>query len=312
MRGSLGEKIGEGAFADIHAWAPGQVVKLFKAGVPQRVSRWEARMTRAVFAAGGPAPEVLGEVTLEGRFGIVLPRLDGPTLLQLSRSGAITYAQAGAIIASLCLSVHNTPAPSDVLLLRDVMDGSLRRSGGAVPEHIATGILALIERLRPGDGLCHTDLHPGNVIMTADGPRLIDWGGAVRAPAALDLAFCHVILSENAPEVRRQSAAAARRQCGRAVRIRAAGRHVANSADGGGGALFADCPRLGPPLGGDTCPAGAADPARRSGPAPAGLNPSSRARGRRCGCSVSASGHSRLGSNQLQVRPTPVCRRNQK
>ena len=89
-------------------------------------------MTRAVFAAGGPAPEVLGEVTLEGRFGIVLPRLDGPTLLQLSRSGAITYAQAGAIIASLCLSVHNTPAPPDVLL-RDLMDGSLRRSGGAVP-----------------------------------------------------------------------------------------------------------------------------------------------------------------------------------
>ena len=34
MRGSLGEKIGEGVFADVHAWAPGQVVKLFKAGVP--------------------------------------------------------------------------------------------------------------------------------------------------------------------------------------------------------------------------------------------------------------------------------------
>jgi hypothetical protein len=141
MRGSLGEKIGEGAFADVHAWAPGQVVKLFKAGVPQRVSWWEARMTRAVFAAGGPAPEVLGEVTLEGRFGIVLARLDGPTLLQLSRSGAVTFDQAGAIIASLCLSVHKTPPPPDVVLLRDWMDGSLRRSRGLVPEHIATGIL---------------------------------------------------------------------------------------------------------------------------------------------------------------------------
>ena len=32
MRGSLGEKIGEGVFADVHAWAPGQVVKLFKSG----------------------------------------------------------------------------------------------------------------------------------------------------------------------------------------------------------------------------------------------------------------------------------------
>ena len=28
MRGSLGEKIGEGAFSDVHAWAPDQVVKL--------------------------------------------------------------------------------------------------------------------------------------------------------------------------------------------------------------------------------------------------------------------------------------------
>jgi hypothetical protein len=30
VRGSLGEKIGEGATADIHVWAPGQIVKLFK------------------------------------------------------------------------------------------------------------------------------------------------------------------------------------------------------------------------------------------------------------------------------------------
>jgi tRNA A-37 threonylcarbamoyl transferase component Bud32 len=201
MRGSLGEKIGEGVSADIHAWAPGQVVKLFKAGVPQRISRWEARMTRAVFAAGGPAPEVLDVVTVEGRFGIVLDRLDGPTLLQFYRSGAITFGQAGAILASLCLSVHKTPPPPDVALLRDWMAGLLRRSGGAVPEHIATGILALIERLRPGDGLCHGDLHPGNVIMTADGPRIIDWTTAVRAPAVFDLAYCHIALTELALDV---------------------------------------------------------------------------------------------------------------
>jgi hypothetical protein len=117
----LGEKIGEGAFADIHAWAPGQVVKLFKAGVPHEVSSWEAQMTRAVFAAGAPAPEVFDEVTLQGRFGMVLPRLDGPTLLQLSRSGAVTFEQAGAILASLYMSVHKTPPPPDVLFLRDLM-----------------------------------------------------------------------------------------------------------------------------------------------------------------------------------------------
>ena len=201
MGGSLGEKIGEGAFADVHAWAPGQVVKLFKASFPRRVGWWEARMTRAAFAAGAPAPEVLGEVTLEGRFGIVLPRLDGPTLLELSRTGAVTPGQAGSILATLAISVHKTPPPADVLSLRDYMDGALRPSGGGLPRHIATGILALIERLSPGDGLSHCDLHPGNVIMTAEGPRLIDWIGALRAPAAFDLACCHILLAEIAPEL---------------------------------------------------------------------------------------------------------------
>jgi len=199
MQGSLGEKIGEGAMADIHAWAPGQVVKLFKAGVPRRLGRHEARVSRAVFAAGGPAPEVLDEVTLDGRFGIVLPRIDGPTLLQHYRSGAITFEQAGAILATLCMAVHQTPPPSEVPFLRDFIGALLQGSEGTLPKHFVTAIPALIERLRPGDGLCHVDPHPGNVIMTANGPRLIDWTFAVRAPAALDLGFCHIMLSEFAP-----------------------------------------------------------------------------------------------------------------
>ena len=75
-------------------------------------------MTRAVFAAGAPAPEVFGEVTLDGRFGIVLGRLDGPTLLQLTRSGGVTFAQAGAILASLGLSVHRMSPPPGAFHLR--------------------------------------------------------------------------------------------------------------------------------------------------------------------------------------------------
>jgi hypothetical protein len=39
------------------------------------------------------------------------------------------------------------------------------------------------------------------VIMTADGPRIIDWTTAVRAPAVFELARIHVGLSEVAPEL---------------------------------------------------------------------------------------------------------------
>ncbi len=202
MRGFLGEKINQGGTADIHAWASGQVVKLFKEGFPLQFSQQEARMTQAVFAAGAPAPEVFDEVTLDGRFGIVLGRLDGPTLVQVTRSGAVTFAEAGAILASLGLWVHRMPPPSEAFHLRDWMDTAFGLSGDIVPRRIASGILALIDRLQqPSDGLCHGDIHPGNVIMTADGPRLIDWTFSIRAPAALDHALTHINLTEFALDV---------------------------------------------------------------------------------------------------------------
>jgi aminoglycoside phosphotransferase (APT) family kinase protein len=201
MQGSLGEKIGEGAFSEAYAWAPGQVVKLFKAGVSHLLGRHEVRMIRAVRAAGVPVPEVFGEVTLDGRFGIVLERLDGPTLWHLSRTGAVTFEQAGAIVAALAMSIHKTPPPPEVPSMRDYMEGELGFDDGKLPKHITTDILALIDRLPPGDGLCHCDLSPGNVIMTAEGPKLVDWAFAMRGPAALELGFLHVILSELAPEI---------------------------------------------------------------------------------------------------------------
>lgn len=200
MQGSLGEKIGEGVFAEVCAWAPGQVVKLSKPGIPQWAVQHEAQMTRAVFAAGGPAPEVLGEVTVDGRFGIVLPRIDGPTLTQALRTGAVTPEQAGAVLATLCLAVQKTRPPPDVLSLREAMDARLRFGGRVLPERVITGVFALIAHLASDDVLCHSDLRPDNVIMTAPGPRLIDWLGATRAPAAYEIAQCHVLLAELSPE----------------------------------------------------------------------------------------------------------------
>ena len=199
MQGTLGEKLGEGAYADVHAWAPGKVVKLFKPGFQRRHAWWEARMTRAAAAAGAPAAQVFEEVTHEGRFGVVMERLEGPTLRELSQSGAMTRQETGEILASLAMSVHQTPPPPELPFLRESIKSELRLAGGALPEHIAAGVVALVGRLT-GDGLCHGDLHPGNVIMAADGPRLIDWGGVLRARGALDLACCHIILTELAPE----------------------------------------------------------------------------------------------------------------
>ncbi len=201
MRGSLGEKIGEGAFADVHAWAPGQVLKLFKPGVRRRTCAFEAWITRAVFLAGGPAQEVFDEVvTLEGRFGFALRRLEGPTLLQLLKVGAITPQEAGLILATFALSVHETPPPAELPTLRIYLEEYLRLPDHQIAEHIAAGALALMDRLPQDRRLSHCDLHPDNVIMTREGPRLIDWTGARRGGAPYDLACCHLLLTELVPD----------------------------------------------------------------------------------------------------------------
>ena len=180
-------------------------------------------MTQAVFAAGLPAPEVFGEVTLEGRFGVVLQRLDGPTLLHLSRSGAMTPEQTGAVLATLAISVHrDAPAAGRILSARH--DGGRLRRGSR--QHASEAHRHWHPRPdrapgAPADGLCHGDLYPGNVIMTADGPRLVDWTFSIRAPAALDHGLHSHQPDRVCPRRHRQSAAAACGQCGSAIRIRA-------------------------------------------------------------------------------------------
>jgi Ser/Thr protein kinase RdoA (MazF antagonist) len=80
------------------------------------------------------------------------------------------------------------------------MEASLRLPEAQIPDHIAAGVLALIDRLPTDERLCHCDLHPDNVIMTADGPRLIDWTGARRGGPPYDLACSHFLLTDLRPE----------------------------------------------------------------------------------------------------------------
>jgi aminoglycoside phosphotransferase (APT) family kinase protein len=42
----------------------------------------------------------------------------------------------------------------------------------------------------------HLDLHPDNVILTPDGPVVIDWRNATEGPPALDLAMTALILAQ--------------------------------------------------------------------------------------------------------------------
>jgi aminoglycoside phosphotransferase (APT) family kinase protein len=61
-------------------------------------------------------------------------------------------------------------------------------------------LLSCRRRWARGGGLVHLDLHPGNVVLTASGPMVIDWPNAARGDGLADVAYTWVILTTSRPE----------------------------------------------------------------------------------------------------------------
>lgn len=113
---------------------------------------------------------------------------------------AIDWTSVGAIVAR----VH-TLAPSDLPSGYPVpppttfpwwdFEALLADAGSDIDDAARVGIERALKRnagWRLLEGLpvvCHGDVHPGNVMMTADGPVLIDWDLMCTAPAGWDHAM---------------------------------------------------------------------------------------------------------------------------
>lgn len=70
-------------------------------------------------------------------------------------------------------------------------EAMIERARGGLDAEALTNIRAAVDRHRGWEDrdalvLCHGDVHPGNVIMTASGPVLLDWDLLCSAPAAWD------------------------------------------------------------------------------------------------------------------------------
>ena len=203
----LGAKLASGTGADVFAWGEGQVVKLFKPDNIEGMAQYEAWVTATAFAAGAPAPEVLGQVNVQGRPGIVLPRYDGPTLASLMHEGQLSWSEGGAIMAGLYHRLHAGAYRTSLLTFRAWMGicfGRLTAAG--VSEDVLRKAQSVAESLPDAGPLCHGDLHASNIIMTADGPQAVDWISALNANPMLDVARCHLTLTMLVPDARdRQS-----------------------------------------------------------------------------------------------------------
>jgi Phosphotransferase enzyme family len=151
--------LASGRYSDVYALDGDRVLHRTREAAGRQP--WEADVMRLARAHGVPVPEVLDVDGLD----MIMARVHGPTMLEdLPRRPWRLRAHARTLV-ELHRLVHRVPAPA-----------------------------TLPAPFGEGDRLLHLDLHPANVIISPDGPVLIDWQGSVRGPAAADLAHTYLLL----------------------------------------------------------------------------------------------------------------------
>lgn len=188
-----GPRIGLGRTAEVFAWEPHQVLKLFYEGCPPAWSTNELTIGRLIAPLPLPTPKLLGTVTLNNRPGLIYERVDGVSMFHLSNAKPWRLVPLARQLAELHTEIHKYPGtglPSE----RDAFFEMLQLTPD-LPTHLKPRLLSLAEKLPDGNALCHFDFHPDQVLVTAKGLVVVDWMTAQQSHPLADVARTAVILS---------------------------------------------------------------------------------------------------------------------
>jgi len=186
----VGPIIGLGATAEIYALDDDRVLKLIRpeyTDTADIIVEMEANASELVAAADLPAPRYYGKATFEDRKGIILERLHGQNMLGRAARRPHELPRLCKEFAALHLQIHQYDIPK-LKPYRGYLTHQIN-STPALSEANKTQLIHYLSELPDRrQVVCHGDLHPGNVMLTAKGPIVIDWYSAVRGDPAADVA----------------------------------------------------------------------------------------------------------------------------
>lgn len=188
--------IGRGATAEIYPVGEDRVLKLFREGFDRAIVRGEYESAREAEECGIVTPRALELTERDGRCGIVYERARGQSML---RKMLLPWKSDGAarLLAELQAEM-NRRKPRGLPSFRQRVGQGIRAAEGlSEPEKRA--VLARLDSLPDGDGFCHGDFHPDNILLTRNGPVILDWMTACRGDPAADAARTVLILGYSEP-----------------------------------------------------------------------------------------------------------------
>ena len=179
--------IGKGLTAQVYAWGDGRVLKHFETWRQAEKVEKEFRITRAVHAAGLPAPAVYEMIEVEGRQAIVFECIDGPSMFGQVIARPWKLFAAARQLAELHAQLHAVKAPADLPTMREQIAGWID-AAAELTDAEKEQLRRCLASLPDGDALCHGDFHPANILQSSRGPVIIDWSAATRGHPLGDVA----------------------------------------------------------------------------------------------------------------------------
>lgn len=189
----LSAPIAEGRTAEIYPWEDGYVLKLFRDWCPSDWVEYEARIARAIYAAGVPSPAAGEIVEINGRGGLVYERLDGITMLQDMNARPWMLFKYARRLAEMHVQIHRQSIPG-IPAYKDRLHYDIRNTKH-LDEDLRARALARLATLPDGQKLCHGDYHPANILITQRGPVVIDWMTACAGDPWTDVARTCLLLT---------------------------------------------------------------------------------------------------------------------
>lgn len=183
--------LGAGRTAEVYALSNNRIAKLFLVGCDEAMIQHEYRISSAVAATGLPVPQVYAVTAVNGRHAIVYERICGPTLLQALHANPGSVTHFARQMAHVQAGIHQR-SPSGLPSRRETLRTAIARA--ALPPVLKELAMASLDRMRDGEALCHGDFHPGNIIISAGGPVVIDWNDAAIGHPLADVARTHLLL----------------------------------------------------------------------------------------------------------------------
>jgi aminoglycoside phosphotransferase (APT) family kinase protein len=144
-------------------------------------------------------PAVHGIVEVEGQYGIVFDRIDGPLMMEELITKPGEQKHLIELFAELHAKMHTirvTGLPSQ----REKLESQIH-SAKRLSKKGREAALSSLTKLPEDNILCHGDYHPGNILMSSRGPVVIDWVDATEGNPHADVARSLLLIHVAEPDL---------------------------------------------------------------------------------------------------------------